>query len=415
LIFYSELLIVQLSYLISLYIYLLKFHFMKRGSMKKVIVGSIVIICFYCSTAKAQTDAVNVVTTAVPFLRISPDARAGGMGDVGIATSPDANSSFWNVAKIPFNKSATAIGVTYTPWLKDLGLGDVYLASLAAYHKFGDNQAISASLRYFSLGNIQFTDYSGNPLGQGNPREMAFDFGYSRLLSDKLSLGVTARYIHSALASGSISGVTYKAGDAVAADIALYHNSTDKEGAGLTWGATLSNLGSKIGYTNDAQNKDFIPANLGLGIGYTMVFDETSKLTFALDLNKLLVPIAPTVSGNVTTDSVALANYRSSSVLSSWFKSFSDGSNQLKTLQASIGIEYSYDDQFMVRAGYYYEDASRGNRKYFSVGAGLKYNIIGVNFSYLVPSGNGVNRNPLSNTLRFGLTFDLDKSDGNKD
>ncbi len=384
---------------------------MKRGSMKKVIVGSIIIICFYCSETIAQTSAVNVVTTAVPFLRISPDARAGGMGDVGIATLPDANSSFWNVAKTPFNTNATGIGVTYTPWLKDLGLSDVYLASLAAYHKFGDNQAISASLRYFSLGNIQFTDYSGNNLNSYNPKEMAFDFGYSRLLSEKLSLGVMARYIHSSLASGSISGVSYKAGNAVAADIALYHNGTDKDGQGLTWGATLSNLGSKIGYTNDAQNKDFIPANLGLGIGYTMVFDETSKLTFALDLNKLLVPIAPTASGNTTTDSVALADYRSSSVLSSWFKSFNDGSSQLKTIQASIGAEYSYDNQFMVRAGYYYEDATRGDRKYFSVGAGLKYNIIGVNFSYLVPSGNGVNRNPLSNTIRFGLIFDLDKTE----
>ena len=388
---------------------------MKRGSMKKVVVGAIVIICFYCSTTIAQTSAVNVVTTAVPFLRISPDARAGGMGDVGIATSPDANSSFWNVAKTPFNKNATGIGVTYTPWLKDLGLSDVYLASMAAYHKFGDKEAISASLRYFSLGNIQFTDYSGNNLNSYNPKEMAFDFGYSRLLSDKLSLGVTARYIHSSLASGSISGVSYKAGNAVAADIALYHNGTDNEGAGLTWGATLSNLGSKIGYTNDAQNKDFIPANLGLGVAYTMVFDETSKLTFALDLNKLLVPIVPAASGNTATDSAALADYRSSSVLSSWFKSFSDGSSQLKTVQASIGAEYTYDNQFMVRAGYYYEDATRGDRKYLSVGAGFKYNIFGVNFSYLVPSGNGVNRNPLSNTIRFGLTFDLDKKDSNKE
>lgn len=383
---------------------------MKRGSMKKVIAGAIVVICFYSSVAISQTGAVNVVTTAVPFLRISPDARAGGMGDVGIATSPDANSTFWNAAKTPFNKSATGIGVTYTPWLKDLGLSDVYLASLAGYHKFGD-QAISASLRYFSLGNIQFTDYSGNNLNSYNPKEMAIDFGYSRLLSEKLSLGVTARYIHSSLASGSISGVSYKAGNAVAADISLFHNGVDNDGQGLTWGVTLSNLGTKIGYTNDAQNKDFIPANLGVGIGYTTVFDETSKLTFALDLNKLLVPIAPTASGNTSTDSAALADYRSSSVLSSWFKSFSDGSNQLKTVQASIGVEYAYADQFMVRAGYYYEDASRGDRKYFSVGAGLKYNIFGVNFSYLVPSGNGVNRNPLSNTIRFGLTFDLDKSD----
>lgn len=384
---------------------------MKIASTEKIIFGCIAIICFSCFQAAAQTNAVNIVTTAVPFLRISPDARAGGMGDVGIATLPDANSSFWNGAKTVFNKSATGIGVTYTPWLKDLGLNDVYLASLAAYHKFDETQAISASLRYFSLGNIQFTDYSGNNLNSYNPKEMAIDFGYSRLLSEKLSLGVTARYIHSSLAAGSISGVTYKAGNAVAADISLFHDGTGKDGQGLTWGVTLSNLGTKIGYTNDSQNKDFIPANLGLGIGYTTVFDETSKLTFGLDINKLLVPMAPTASGNTSTDSANLADYRNSSVLSSWFKSFHDGSSQFKTLQASIGAEYSYNDQFMVRAGYFYEDASRGNRKYFSVGAGLKYNLIGVNLSYLVPSGNGVNRNPLSNTLRFGLTFDLDSKD----
>jgi hypothetical protein len=332
------------------------------------------------------------------------------MGDVGIATAPDANSSFWNVAKTVFNKPATGIGVTYTPWLRDLGLNDVYMASLAAYHKLDDDQAFSASLRYFNLGNIQFTDYAGNNLNSYNPRELAVDFGYSRFLSEKLTIGVAGRYIHSALASGSVNGVSYKAGNAVAADITLYHNGTDKQGAGLTWGVVLTNLGSKIGYTNDAQNKDYIPAKLGVGIGYTTVFDETSKLTFALDINKLLVPAAPLATGNSSVDSAALADYRNSGVLSSWFKSFHDGTNQLKTLQVSVGAEYSYDDQFMLRTGYFYESAVMGDLKYFTVGAGFKYNLIGINLSYLVPSGNGVNRNPLSNTLRFGVTFDLDKN-----
>jgi len=176
----------------------------------------------------------------------------------------------------------------------------------------------------------------------------------------------------------------------------------------LNWGITLSNLGSKIGYTNDAQSKDYIPANLGLGIAYTKVFDESNKMTFGLDINKLLVPAPPTATNNFSTDSANLADYRNSSVISSWFKSFGGSTDLLKSLQASLGVEYSYSDLFFLRTGYFYEDKTQGNRQYFSVGIGLKYNNIGMNFSYLVPSGNGVTRNPLSNTLRFGLLFDLE-------
>jgi hypothetical protein len=388
---------------------------MKIHSCKSIILFCIGIVSI-CSSVDAQTDPVNVVTTAVPFLRISADARAGGMGDAGIATSPDINAQFLNLAKTPFNKMGTAIGVTYTPWLKDLGLNDVFLASLAGYRQITDDQAFSYSMRYFSLGNIQFTDYSGNLLNSYNPKEFAIDFGYSRKLSPNLGLGVALRYINSALATGTVNGVSYKAGNAVAGDVSLYYTNDDKTGAGLSWGITLSNLGSKIGYTNDAQNKDFIPANLGLGVAYTSVFDQNSKLTFALDVNKLLVPAAPVASNptNASLDSANLAEYKSMSVMSSWLKSFADGTNQLKSFQASLGAEYSYNDQFMVRAGYFFESPERGNRKYFSVGVGLKYDAIGINFSYLVPSGNGITRNPLSNTLRLGLSFDLEPNDSHK-
>lgn len=388
---------------------------MKIHSCKSIILFCIGIVSI-CSSVDAQTDPVNVVTTAVPFLRISADARAGGMGDAGIATSPDINAQFLNLAKTPFNKMGTAIGVTYTPWLKDLGLNDVFLASLAGYRQITDDQAFSYSMRYFSLGNIQFTDYSGNLLNSYNPKEFAIDFGYSFKLSPNLGLGVALRYINSALATGTVNGVSYKAGNAVAGDVSLYYTNDDKTGAGLSWGITLSNLGSKIGYTNDAQNKDFIPANLGLGVAYTSVFDQNSKLTFALDVNKLLVPAAPVASNptNASLDSANLAEYKSMSVMSSWLKSFADGTNQLKSFQASLGAEYSYNDQFMVRAGYFFESPERGNRKYFSVGVGLKYDAIGINFSYLVPSGNGITRNPLSNTLRLGLSFDLEPNDSHK-
>jgi hypothetical protein len=369
------------------------------------------------STLQAQTDAnpINVVTTAVPFLRISPDARAGGMGDLGVATNPDANSSFWNLAKTPFIKSETGVALTYTPWLKDLGLNDVYLLSFAGYHKLDEQQALSASIRYFSLGNIQFTDGNGNDFGSGRPREFGIDAGYSRKLSDNLSLGIALRFIHSNLVGGAPDqGSAYQAGNAVAGDISLFYTGVNEEGQGWNFGAAVSNLGSKIAYTKDATQKDFIPANLGLGAAYTKVFDETSKLMFGIDAHKLLVPTPPQLSGNDTDDSTKIVNYRNKGVVGSWLSSFGDApggfSEEMKEFQFSLGTEYSYNDQFFARAGYFYENKDKGNRKYFTVGVGIKYNVFGLNFSYLVPTGAGINRNPLSNTLRFGLILDLDNT-----
>jgi hypothetical protein len=379
----------------------------------------------FSNIMKAQTttgNKINVVTTAVPFLRISPDARAGGMGDVGIATAPDASSSFWNLAKTPFNTIPGGVALTYTPWLKDLGLNDVYLISGAGYYKLNDNEAISASLRYFSLGNIQFTDNFGNDLVLFRPREFSFDAGYSRKLSDNLSMGVALRYINSNLAgNNSLNGQTYSAGNAVSGDISLFHSKLKADGSGLNYGIVLSNLGSKISYTSDATQKDYIPANLGLGVAYTSAIDESNKITFALDINKLLVPTPPSYSVNnggsgTSEDSIRLINYRTQGVVGSWFKSFGDApggfSEEIKELQVSLGAEYWYNNQFALRAGYFYENPTKGNRKYFTMGAGLKYNNFGLNFSYLLPSGNGVNRNPLSNTLRFSLFFDFGADGG---
>jgi hypothetical protein len=378
---------------------------MKRLTFK---LTALLLLISAFNSIKAQSQ-INVVTTAVPFLRISPDARAGGMGDLGVATSPDANSSFYNLAKVPFSKHDVGIGVTYTPWLKDLGLNDVYLLSAAGFYKINQNEALSASIRYFSLGNIQFTDYSGNTLGQGQPREFGADFGYSRKLSEKLSVALAMRYIHSNLASGYASnGQTYKPGNSVAADISLFYTLAKENGEGWNFGATMTNLGTKIGYTNDATQKDYIPASLNLGAAYTTVFDEENKLTFGMDLHKLLVPAPPvSVDNGGTVDSTNLVNYRDKTVVGSWFSSFS-GPDQLKLIDVSIGAEYSYQNQFFVRAGYFYEDKTQGDRKYFTVGVGLKYNVMQLNFSYLVPSGNGITRNPLSNTIRFGLVFDID-------
>ena len=346
---------------------------------------------------------INVVTTAVPFLRISPDARAGGMGDVGIATPPDANSGFWNQSKLPFATKKSAIAATYTPWLSDI-TNDVYLASLAGYYQLDDESAISSSIRYFNLGTIQFTNMNGDRLNTSNPREFSFDVGYSRKLSSKMGIGLALRYINSRLANGDVngSGVNYKPGNAFAADISLFYNNLDETGAGFTAGASLSNLGTKISYTNNANAKDYIPANFGIGAGYTVVFDEDAKLTFAADINKLLVPALP---ANATTEDVN--DYYNKGVFESWFKSFGGNNGGFKSLQASVGAEFSYTNQFFARTGYFYEDKSQGGRRYFTMGLGVKYNNIGANFSYLVPSGNGVTRNPLSNTLRLGLVFDI--------
>jgi hypothetical protein len=355
------------------------------------------------SGVRAQTNnTINVVTTAVPFLRISPDARAGGMGDMGVATSPDANSSFYNIGKTVFNESNGGIATTYTPWLKDLGLNDVYLATLAGYYKFDENQAISLGLRYFSLGDINFTDNLGNDWGQGHPREFSVDFGYSRKLSEKLGLGVALRYINSNLTAGSpnAGNTNYKPGSAVAADLGLYYNNHNDAGQGWAFGGAFTNLGSKIAYTDNADQKDFIPANFSLGAVYTKVIDESNKIAFGVEVNKLLVP---EFKGNDTSTSDVTA-YRQKSSMNGWFSSFSDFPGQAN---ASIGAEYSYNNQFSIRAGYFYEDKNRGNRKYFTMGVGVKYNVFGLNFSYLLPSGSGVNRNPLSNTLRFTILFDL--------
>ncbi|HEX3935290.1 MAG TPA: type IX secretion system outer membrane channel protein PorV, partial [Puia sp.] len=309
--------------------------------MKRFYQGLAAVLILFFSGMIGVNGQSNVnipTTTAVPFLRISPDARAGGMGDLGVATAPDAASTYYNLAKTPFNTKDIGIALTYTPWLKDLGLNDVYMLAASGYKKLDEFSALSASLRYFSLGNIQFTDFNGNQLGSGHPREMAFDLGYSRKLSDNLGIGLTGRYIYSNLASGyAASGSTYQPGKTFAADISLYWHGVTQEAGGWNFGLALTNLGGKIGYTNDATEKDFIPADLGLGASYTKVFNEDNKVMFGIDMHKLLVPVPDTGTAGVTA-------YYNKSIVSSWTSSFSDGENQFKTLQFSAGIEYSYQD-----------------------------------------------------------------------
>ncbi len=369
--------------------------------------------------ATAQTglngqSTVNTVTTAVPFLRISPDARSGAMGDVGLAITPDANAQYWNVSKIPFAEKKYAVSATYTPWLKDI-VPDIFLAYLSGYAKFGEKtpQAISFGFRYFSLGEINYTAFDASPLGTGKPNEYSFDLGYSRQLSPNLSTGLSFRYIHSAIATGlaSTSGIDYKPGNAVSADLGVYYTKSkdidDFRSTNFSFGAVLSNVGSKIAYSST--RRDFIPINLGLGAAYTYKIDEYNKITAALDLNKLLVPTPQDTS---TTPGIRKYAIPDKTVVSGMFGSFGDApggfSEELKEWQISAGLEYWYQNQFALRAGYFYENKDKGDRKFLTCGLGVRYNIFNLNFAYLIPSGTGVTRNPLSNTLRFSLMFEFD-------
>jgi hypothetical protein len=348
-------------------------------------------------TAAAQINSSKITTTAVPFLRVSPDARAGGMGDAGIATAPDVNAVFWNRAKFPFATGKAGISATYNPWFKDI-TGNMYMASVAGYCQLKSQQALSASLRYFNMGDIEQNDYNGTFVKTDQPREFAFDLGYSRKLSEKAGIALALRYINSKLASGSINNMAYKSGSAVAADLSFYHTGLDAKGKGWTWGATLSNLGSRISYTDNDGRKDYIPARLGFGLANTMVFNADNKLTLTGDINKLLVPAVP-------SDSTAVRNYGSDGVVKSWVKSFDDNSR----FQVSLGAEYSFKNEFILRGGYFVETKNEGDRKYFTAGAGINYHSFGLNFSYLVPFNDASNRNPLSNTLRFGLLYTIAK------
>ena len=357
------------------------------------------------------TPCTNTIVTAVPFLRIVPDARSGAMGDVGLALSPDANSMALNASKLANVENDISVSATYTPWLRALGLQDVYLAYLAGYKKIDDLQTVGMSIRYFSLGTISFTDENGQPLGTGRPNEFEIAVAYARKLSPKFSVGFTPKFIYSNLASGQrIGDVDITPGIAGAADLSMIFVTPIKHANGeseLSAGLAITNLGTKISYTNSV-NRDYIPTNLGIGAAWKFNFDEYNTFTVAADINKLLVP-TPCLGDNCDTDGNGVPDYQEQSSFGASLSSFSDApggaSEEFRELMYSVGLEYWYDEQFAVRAGYYAESSTKGNRQYFTVGLGLKYNIFGLNFSYLIPTTN--QRNPLDNTLRFSLLFDF--------
>lgn len=363
---------------------------------KQLFRKTLLLLWCICITAFGIAQkSINIATTPVPFLRISPDARAGGMGDAGIATVPNASSLFWNPGKTVWNENVGGAAVSYIPWLRKLS-NDTYFLSAAGFYKPADDQALALGIRYFSLGNIPFTSDGRNQLGSTRPREMSIDLSYSRKLSAKLGLGITAKYIHSAIVSNvAASGYNYQNASAVAADIGLLYD-TRNEGNGFMFGAALSNLGSKVSYIKDASEKDFLPANLDIGASWNKTINEVHALTIALDANKLLVPV---LKGDSPEE---ISAYRRKGVVESWGNALSDFPGQAGV---SAGIEYWYDQRFAFRSGYYFEDRQRGGRQYFTAGIGARYQSIGFNFSYLIPSGSGISQNPLSNTLRFSLLF----------
>ena len=361
----------------------------------------------FATTIKAdgEKDKFNPVSTAVNSLKIGPDARAGGLGDIGAATDPDVNSQAWNPAKYPFCISRAGIAVNYTPWLRKI-VNDIDLAYVAGYMRLGDYTAISSSLRYFSLGEVD----AGENMSI-KPYEMAFDIGVSRMLSENFSAAIALRYIRSDL-SGNYSDDT-KPGNAFAADVAMYYNKYVVMGSRecqLGLGLNISNIGSKMKFGDE--NTYFIPTNLRLGVNYLIPINEYNKIAFGLDLNKLLVPTMPRQKDDESGEDYQQRlqkDYFDMSPITGIFKSFGDApggfSEELKEIQWSFGVEYTYNDKFILRAGYHDEDKDKGNRKYFTVGAGFRMNVFSIDAGYVLSTSPS---NPLDQTLRVSLAFDFD-------
>lgn len=390
--------------------------------IKKIYLGAAGLVSILGANAQINTGQLdgrrNTITTAVPFLMITPDARAGAMGDAGVATPNDINAIHWNTSKLSFMEKKGGISVSYTPWLRQL-VPDVSLSYLSAYGKINDKSTIGGSLRYFSLGEIQFTDFSGNSMGNFNPNELAVDLGYSQKLSDQFAVGIAFRYIYSNLAGGATNVAGIKAGQSFAGDITgYYRNSTKYKGykVNYAFGAAITNIGNKVTYTT-AQQENFIPINFRIGPYGQIEIDKYNTIALTVDFNKLLVPTPPKylqdangqyviVNGEKVIESGKPNNVP---IVQGMLQSFSDApggfQEELNEINISTGLEYWYDKQFALRAGYFHENQYKGNRKYLTMGAGLKYNVFALDVAYLISFQQ---RNPLDNTLRFTLSFDFD-------
>ncbi len=390
------------------------YQYLVRMKLFQIITAACLVAIVATLDVAAQTvlqrDKVNSVSTAVPFLTIAPDSRSSSMGDVGVATTPDANSMHWNPAKYAFIEHEGGVALSYSPWLRKL-VDDMNLLYLTGYKRFGKYQVVAASLRYFDMGDIIFTDINGSVLRAGKPNEFAIDAGYSRMFSDNISAAMAFRYIRSDIASGiSNSSMKAKAGNSFAADIAVYYHSElrlfDKPGK-WALGADISNIGAKMTYSNDKE-KIFLPTNLRFGGTISLDLDNNNTLGLSLDFNKLLVPTPPITDPN--TGEIIDGKDPDVGIVQGMFQSFYDApggfSEEMHEFTYGIGAEYLYRKLFAVRAGYFHEHPTKGNRRFFSMGVGIKMNIVGIDFSYLVPTQS---LSPLGDTMRFTLVFDFGK------
>ena len=426
---------------IAIFAALKKFRMLEL--IKKGSIFLLVMLVFINASAQNVSEEdqdriqLNTITTAVPFLMISPDARAGAMGDVGAATDPDGASIHWNPAKMAFIDNKMGFAVSYTPWLRAL-VPDINLAYISGYGKIGKKgmQTLSGSLRYFSLGSITFTDQSGGEIGTFNPNEFALDVSYARKLSKEFSGGLALRFVYSNLTGGiNVGGADTKPGMAGAADISFYYRTERIEIADrktvLTAGLNISNIGSKMSYTNTTE-EDFIPINFRFGLGFKYFVDDRNSIAAFFDINKLMVPTPPTYddnpyinedlppgdtlgaighpnNANPSFQTIIAGQDPNRSVPNGMFTSFGDApggsAEELREINIAVGLEYWYNKLFAIRAGYFHEHYSKGNRQFFTVGAGIRYNVFGLDFAYLIPTQQ---RHPLENTLRFTLTFDFE-------
>ena len=382
---------------------------MKRLTL---VLSLMLLMTLSASAQLKKTDIFNPVYTAVTSQTIAPDARAAGMGDVGVATDPDVNSQYWNPAKYPFTISRAGVSLNYTPWLRQL-VNDMYLANLVGYYRIGDFSAVSTSLRYFNMGEVTMKEPIGGSNGMTiNPYEMSFDVAYSLLLSEKFSIAAGLRWIYSDLTYDYSSETT--PGSAFAADIAAYYQNYINIGqreCQLGIGLNISNIGSKINFGSDT-NSEFIPTNMRLGASLMIPVDEYNRFSIAADANKLLVPTRPIQGENesqVDYDARLQKDYYDVSSIAGIFKSFGDApggfKEELQEVGWSLGGEYTYNDKFSLRAGYHHESETEGNRKYFTVGAGFKMSAFSLDAGYVIATAKS---NPLDQTLRFTLTFDMD-------
>jgi hypothetical protein len=402
--------------------------------MRKVI-GSFFVVFATIWVGNAQTQIKgrevvlgkvnNAITTAVPFLLIAPDSRIGAMGETGVAVLNDGNAQHWNSSKYLFSKNDVGISVSYSPWLAGLQVNDIYHLYLSAYYKVTNMDAISFSLRFFSMGEMELTNNQGYTIMTARPHEFAIDASYSRMLIENLSMAITGRFIYSKLSVSDVNNSHIIPGLAGAADISLFYTKKFKQGKlynhNLNVGLNISNIGNKVSYSdNDALSRDFLPANFRFGIAYDMYFDRYNKLTLAFDVNKLLVPTPPVYrtdsTGNVEINGAGdpivekgkepRTISAAAAVFTSWADAPGGFEEEMKEFILNFGLEYTYNDLLSIRAGYFNEAKTKGARKYMTFGVGIKYSVFAIDAAYILPVAS--RNHPLANTLRFTLSFDFD-------